>query len=232
MTNIQAGQPDTAYVRTRPDGRDACKPKAVGLVRTGVSGLAAPRHAAEIRRHAEQLGYHYLYTVRPPENPDTDPIGYALTIATGVHAAALIVHDLASVDNTPARVCETCDLETVCPPVTWARAMLGSITPAHAHPDHPLTVPESHRIMQRHIACRAITCPKKAAALRCLVRAGALVPPAMSPRERAAARGLPFEPAGNELAVWRGPDLATLLDVLDALTDADSHSVAAPDTRP
>ncbi|MFE9328021.1 hypothetical protein ACIHDR_42820 [Nocardia sp. NPDC052278] len=230
MTNIQAGQPDTAYVRTRPDGRDARRPKAVGLVRTGVSGLAAPRHAAEIRRHAEQLGYHYLYTVRPPDNPDTDPIGYALTIASGVQAAALIVYDLASVDNTPARVCETCDLETVCPPVTWARAMPSSITPDHAHPDHPLTVAESHRIMQRHITCRAIACPIKAAALRCLVRAGALVPPAMSPRERAAARGLPFEPIGNELHEWRGPDLATLLDVLDALTDTDAHTIR--DTRP
>ncbi|WP_063047630.1 hypothetical protein [Nocardia pseudovaccinii] len=247
MTNIQAGQPDTAYVRSRPDGGDARRPKAVGLVRTGVSGLAAPRHAAEISRHAEQLGYDYLYTVRPPEHPDTDPIGYGLAIATGVQAAALIVYDLASVDNTPARVCETCDLETVCPPVTWARAMHSSITPDHAHPDHPLTVAESHRIMQRHITCRAITCPLKSAALRCLVRAGALVPPAMSPRERAAARGLPFEPIGNELppkralgasgtpspstlpSVWRGPDLATLLDVLDALTATDSH--ATRDTR-
>ena len=144
MTNIQAGQPDTAYVRTRPDGRDARRPKAVGLVRTGVSGLAAPRHAAEIRCHAEQLGYHYLYTVRPPENPDTDSIGYALTIASGVHAAALIVHDLASVDNTPARVCETCDLETVCPPVTWAR------TPAAASPPTTRT-PTTHSPSPSHI---------------------------------------------------------------------------------
>ncbi|WP_228001129.1 3,4-dihydroxy-2-butanone-4-phosphate synthase [Nocardia australiensis] len=42
------------------------KPKAVGLVRADVSGQHALRHAVEIRRHAEQLGYQYLYTVRPP----------------------------------------------------------------------------------------------------------------------------------------------------------------------
>ncbi|MEV4128532.1 hypothetical protein [Nocardia sp. NPDC049707] len=227
MTNGRAGQPNTADLRIRPGRDETRKPKAVGLVRTDVSGLAAPRHANEIRRHAEQLGYRYLYTVRPPEHPDTDPIGYGLTIASGVHAAALIVYDLASVDNTPARVCETCDLETVCPPVTWARAMSSGLAPEHTHPDHPLTVAEAHRIMQQHITCRAITCPMKAAAFRCLVRVGALVPPAMSPRERAAAHGLPFEPIGNQPPAWRGPDLATLLDVLDALIDADPHTRAA-----
>jgi hypothetical protein len=202
----------------RPVIHNAQKPKAVGLVRTDVSGLHAPRHATEIRRHAEQLGYHYLYTVRPPER-EPDPIGYALTIAIGVHAATLVVHDLTTVNNTPARVCEICDLETVCPAVTWALAQPGAIGPAHTYPDHELTVAQSHRIMQQHKTCRAIECPRKAAALSCLVRAGKLVPPASSPRERAATRGLRFEPAPDQLPVSVGPDMQTLLDVLDALTD-------------
>jgi hypothetical protein len=51
----------------------------------------------------------------------------------------------------------------------------------------------------------------------------------MSPRERAAARGLPFPPADHDLPVAVGPDIHTLLDVLDALTDpaADARALAA-----
>ncbi|UGT66052.1 hypothetical protein LTT66_22385 [Nocardia gipuzkoensis] len=204
------------------------KSNAVGLVRTDVSGPHAPRHATEIRRHAEGLGYHYLYTVRPPER-EVDPVGYALAIAVGVHADALVVHDLTTVDNTPARFCETCDLETVCPAVTWTRARPGAIGPGHAHPDHPLTVPEAHRVMQQHRGCRAATCPRKASALSCLVRAGKLVPPVSSPRERAAARGLAFDPPAGPLPVSPGPDLELLLHVLDALSAsiADSRSPAS-----
>lgn len=203
----------------QPGKHNAQKPKAVGLVRIDVSGVHAPRHAIEIRRHAEQLGYHYLYTVRPPER-ESDPIGYALAIAVGVHAVTLVVHDLTTVDNTPARVCEICDLETVCPAVTWARAQPGAIDPAHIYPDHEVTVDESHRIMQQHKECRAIECPRKSAALSCLVQAGNLVPPASSPRERAAARGLTFEPVADQRMASIGPDMQTLLNVLDALTDS------------
>ncbi|MFE7741970.1 hypothetical protein [Nocardia sp. NPDC057455] len=199
------------------------KSNAVGLVRTDMSGPHAPRHATEIRRHAEQLGYRYLYTIRPPER-EVDPVGYALAIAVGVHADALVVHDLTTVNNTPARVCETCDLETVCPAVTWARAQPGAIGPGHTHPDHPLTITEAHRIMQQHRGCRAANCPRKTSALSCLVRAGKLVPPASSPRERAAARGLAFEPPVDRPRISPGPDLETLLHVLDALTSSVADS--------
>ncbi|MEV6430867.1 hypothetical protein, partial [Nocardia sp. NPDC051463] len=58
------------------------KPKAIGFVRNDVSGLHAPRHANDVQRHARTLGYHYVYTVRPPA--DVDPIGYALGIAAGL----------------------------------------------------------------------------------------------------------------------------------------------------
>ncbi|MEV5835196.1 hypothetical protein [Nocardia sp. NPDC052112] len=204
------------------------KPKAVGLVRPDKSGSAAPRHAIAVRRHAEHLGYRYLYTVQPPEHCP-DPIGCALYIASGVPAAALISYDLATTDNTPARVCDFCTLETVCPPTTWAAALPGAINPAHAHPGRPLTVDDSYRIMQQHIACRAIACPRKASALDCLVRAGKLVPPIRTPRERAAARGLPFPALDCNAPLTVGPDIQTLLDVLDGLTavDADVHALAA-----
>ncbi|WP_063048580.1 hypothetical protein [Nocardia arthritidis] len=176
------------------------------------------------------MGYNLLYTVRPPER-DPDPVGYALAIAVGVHAAALVVHDLTTVDNTPARVCETFDLETVCPAMTWARARPGAIAPGHTHPDYALTIAESQRIMQQHRGCRAANCPRKASALSCLVRAGKLVPPVSSPRERAAARGLAFDPPADHLPVSPGPDLETLLHVLDALTSSGADS-RTPASRP
>ncbi|WP_433193212.1 hypothetical protein ACQP1G_31310 [Nocardia sp. CA-107356] len=96
------------------------RPKAVGFVRGDVSGLHAPRHAIAVQRHARALGYHYVYTIRPPQDTD-DAIGYALTMATGLDVAAIVVYDLDQVDNQPARVCENFDLETVCPATTWAR---------------------------------------------------------------------------------------------------------------
>jgi hypothetical protein len=113
---------------TEPD-LDTSRPKAIGLVRYDISGLDAPRHATAIRRHACTLGYEYVYTARPSRDA-SDPVGYALALATGLHAAAIIVYDLAHVDNQPSRVCEKFDLETVCPETTWART-------AHPHSTKP-----------------------------------------------------------------------------------------------
>ena len=89
-------------------------------MRGEVSGSDARRHADAVQRHARLLGYRYVYTVRPPQD-DRDPIGYALGIASGLDAAAIVVYDLAQVDDQPARICEDFDLETVCPATTWAR---------------------------------------------------------------------------------------------------------------
>ncbi|MEU1977923.1 hypothetical protein [Nocardia sp. NPDC019309] len=50
------------------------EPKAIGLVRSDVSGADAARHAEAVQRHALALGYQYVYTVRPPADVD-DPIG-------------------------------------------------------------------------------------------------------------------------------------------------------------
>ncbi|MBY8862379.1 hypothetical protein K7711_38315 [Nocardia sp. CA2R105] len=104
----------------QPDSSGGC-PTAIGMVRGEVSGLDAPRHALEVERHATRLGYRYLYTVRPPRDA-LDPIAYALGIAAGLDAVAVVVYDLAQVDNQPELVCDDFDLETVCPPETWARA--------------------------------------------------------------------------------------------------------------
>jgi len=96
------------------------RPRAIGLVRGEVSGLAAPRHALAVQRHAVGLGCQYLYTVRPPQDHD-DPVGYALGMAAGLSADVVVVYDLATVNDSPARVCDMFDLETVNPPETWTR---------------------------------------------------------------------------------------------------------------
>ncbi|WP_280273417.1 hypothetical protein [Nocardia wallacei] len=200
------------------------KPTAMSLVRPDVSGLEAPQHAIETQRHAEKLGYDHLYTVRPPAD-HPDPIGYALGMAAGLGVDALFVYDLATVDNMPSRICEMFDLETVYPPETWAAAP-DVVDRDHTYPDHPLTVDEARRIMQEHIGCRAVSCPRKSSAYGRLVREGKIVPPVDTQRERAAARGIPYRPSAEPFAPL-GTDLQTLIAVLDGLVaDAEEHAFA------
>ncbi|MBU3066266.1 hypothetical protein KO481_32705 [Nocardia sp. NEAU-G5] len=82
-----------------------------------------------------------------------DPLAYALGIAADLAIDTLIIYDLAHVDDNPARACTAVDLETVCPPTTWARAattptaqwapstpshdQLGEPTENHLHPIRP-----------------------------------------------------------------------------------------------
>lgn len=54
-----------------------------------------------------------------------------------------------------------------------------SVLPAgrpHEAPESPLSVTESHRVMQRHMDCHLDECPRKAAAWRILVDAGRVTP--------------------------------------------------------
>jgi len=133
--------------------RNAQRPIVIGLIRADVSGSRAAARAEEIRRHAERMGYIYAYTVQPPAD-DADPIGYVLGLAAGLGVDSMVVYDLETVGHSPSRVCELIDLETVCPPVTWAVAALSPDDAAHAHPEQPLTVVSAQRIMQQHCAPR------------------------------------------------------------------------------
>ncbi len=193
------------------------KPTAICLVRAEISGEAASRHALEVRRHTARMGYTHLYTVRPPVD-DRDPVGYALGIAAGLSVDAMVVYDLETVGHTPSRVCEMLDLETVCPPATWTASTFGVADPAHAHPEHALTVASAQRIMQRHKTCQALECPRKASAYSFLVREGKIIPPVETPRERAAARGIPFRASPHsDASLPGGVTMETLLDILDGL---------------
>ncbi|MGW4773679.1 hypothetical protein ACWEO2_37285 [Nocardia sp. NPDC004278] len=76
----------------------------------------------------------------------------------------------------------------------------------------------AHELWQRHRACRIHQCVWKAAAQHTLVLAGRLVPQSMSPRERAAARGIDYPPTpGIGTPIHGGATLGTLREVLDRL---------------
>ncbi|MGY4098653.1 hypothetical protein ACW2Q0_03685 [Nocardia sp. R16R-3T] len=76
----------------------------------------------------------------------------------------------------------------------------------------------AHGLWQRHRACRINRCVWKAAAYQTLVLSGRLVPQSMSPRERAAARGLDYPRAPqSDTPPHNGHSPATLREVLDRL---------------
>lgn len=77
----------------------------------------------------------------------------------------------------------------------------------------------AHELMRRHRKCHRGKCVWKAAAHQTLVLAGRLTPQSMTPRERAARRGIEFpvlrtDPAHGEYP----PGHETLREVLDRLT--------------
>ncbi|WP_433733145.1 hypothetical protein ACQP0C_12860 [Nocardia sp. CA-129566] len=78
----------------------------------------------------------------------------------------------------------------------------------------------AHEQMRIHRACRSGQCVWKSAAFYTLVSVGCLVPQSMSPRERAAARGIAYPPL--EDVAYRagdGPPLRTLQEVVDRLVE-------------
>ncbi|MGO4614803.1 hypothetical protein AB4305_00510 [Nocardia sp. 2YAB30] len=85
----------------------------------------------------------------------------------------------------------------------------------------------AHEQMRVHRACRVERCVWKAAAYRTLVSAGRLTPQTMSPRERAAARGVRFPPLDEPDRADRSPVAHTLQEVLKRL----SELATPPDPR-
>jgi hypothetical protein len=77
----------------------------------------------------------------------------------------------------------------------------------------------AHEQMRRHRACRVDRCVWKAAAYYTLVAAGRLAPQSVSPRTRAAARGIPFPTWESRPPADNGPTPQTLREVLDKLAE-------------
>ncbi|MFI7668593.1 hypothetical protein [Nocardia sp. NPDC049526] len=77
----------------------------------------------------------------------------------------------------------------------------------------------AHELLRAHLACRVARCVWKAAAYYTLIEAGRLVPQTATPRERAAARGIAFPPLDSEPLPQSGPNVHTLREVLDKLSE-------------
>ncbi|MEV6135833.1 hypothetical protein AB0L63_07155 [Nocardia sp. NPDC051990] len=77
----------------------------------------------------------------------------------------------------------------------------------------------AHEQMRVHRACRIGLCVWKAAAYYTLIGAGRLAPQSLTPRERAAARGLEFPVLEREVCAEGGPTAQTLREVLDKLAE-------------
>ncbi|WP_280494648.1 hypothetical protein [Nocardia farcinica] len=67
---------------------------------------------------------------------------------------------------------------------TLAIHQLAAITQQETHlaPDAPFIIEQAHSVMQFHVACRAKSCPRKAAALQALPDGGKVVPSVSKPR--------------------------------------------------
>ncbi|MFD4402090.1 hypothetical protein ACFWPH_04930 [Nocardia sp. NPDC058499] len=202
--------------------------RAIGYLRTDLSHNQ-PHHTEAIRLLARRQGHALIYIVRLGPDSVPDPIGHVLDIIRATATTTLFVPDLAHLENHPGRVCDTCDLVTVCPEQLWLKAGTNtreSITgptwlpeACHGEPHARLRIAEAHRIMQVHRPCNPLDCPRKAAAFALLAEAGKLVPATRSPRERAAARGLSYPPSEPATAS-SGLSVAVLERLLAGLTRA------------
>lgn len=133
--------------------------KAVGLVRTELSGIDTAAHALDIQCYAQHLDYRWIYTVRPPRGT-FDPVAYTLGIATTMGASAIIVVDATHIDGRNEFVSAGFDLATITPPRLWRR---GASEPAvvPSAPLHDCTWEPSqleldcaHRLWNLHRDCR------------------------------------------------------------------------------
>ncbi|WP_063131158.1 hypothetical protein [Nocardia fusca] len=196
--------------------------RAIGYLRTDISGDHQPRHIDAIRLLARRQGHTLIYIVRLRHDSVPYPVGHLLEIVRATATTTLIVPDLAHVDDRPGPVCDVCDLITVCPEQLWMKSRAdasGNTTEPtrlpedwHSEPDGRLPLTEAHRTMQVHLTCNPLDCPRKAAAFTRLVEAGELVPASRSPRQRAAARGIPYPPAGPAISRTSPP-----IDILHRL---------------
>lgn len=215
---------------TQPIGKcPSHHPRAIGNLRTDLSHDQT-RHVEAIRRLARSQGHTLIYIVRLGTDSVADPIGHVLEIVRATTTTTLIIPDLAHLENHPGRVCDTCDLITVCPEQLWQKADANTLNatpehlwlpePWHSEPDTRLRITYAHRIMQDHRTCNPLDCPRKSAAFALLAETGKLVPATRSPRERAASRGIPYPPA-QFVRPPDGPSIGTLRRILTGLTQVE-----------
>ncbi|WP_330232976.1 hypothetical protein OHA40_11135 [Nocardia sp. NBC_00508] len=95
-------------------------PKALGYLRTDVSGPNWQQDEQAILALATRLGYDLVKTVRM--NPEIhDPLSRLLIIVRRLDIAAVITPTLEHIGG-PGRVCRVCSLITIAPEYDWALA--------------------------------------------------------------------------------------------------------------
>lgn len=97
------------------------RPTAIGFLRADISSYRESSHGHDIRRLAKRMGYELLFVVRFEQDSDAvpDPLEPVLGLVRAIHADAVIVPDLAHVEDQPRPICDVCDLITVYPEQTW-----------------------------------------------------------------------------------------------------------------
>ncbi|MGW0003602.1 hypothetical protein ACWDT6_07145 [Nocardia grenadensis] len=113
------------------------QPRAIGYLRNDLSPFEA-RDTEAIHRLARQQRHTLVYIVRLGPDSVPDAIGHVLDIVRATGTTTLIIPDLAHLENHPGRVCDTCDLMTVCPGQLWVK--IG--TKGHDIPHNPFWLPE------------------------------------------------------------------------------------------
>lgn len=86
----------------------------------------------------------------------------------------------------------------------------------------------AHQQMQHHRDCRVDRCAWKTAAFSTLFAAGHITPQTMTPRQRAALRGIPFPPLDTQQPHVGSPTPGTLREVLHRLTAAEQPTTQTP----
>ncbi|MGW1740919.1 hypothetical protein ACWCPQ_19170 [Nocardia sp. NPDC001965] len=95
--------------------------RAVGYLRTDLSRYETHDTDA-IRRLARRQGYTLICIVCLGPDAVPDATGYVLDIIRATGTTTLIIPDLAHLENHPGRVCDICDLMTVCPEQLWMKS--------------------------------------------------------------------------------------------------------------
>ncbi|WP_153413242.1 hypothetical protein [Nocardia macrotermitis] len=136
-------------------------------------------------------------------------------------AAGLAARDTPfdTIDNSIRNCVEAKNLG-LCADTERARGMGARIiVAAEPHVCVDADIALAHEQMRIHRACRTHRCAWKAAAFQTLVQAGRVVPQSLSPRMRAAMRGIAFPALDHEPSPVGGPTSSTLREVLDRLDE-------------
>ncbi|MBB5911716.1 hypothetical protein BJY24_000583 [Nocardia transvalensis] len=99
--------------------RPTIRPRAIAYVNSALPGW--PENESLVCQHALKLGYTIARLVIFYAVMVEVPVTRLLETVRAHGAVVVVVPDLGHLGGDPARVCEVCDVETVCPPATYAR---------------------------------------------------------------------------------------------------------------